>query len=144
MNSKWHSKTWIIAFSTLSKLHFGVGQEAENDLAVPCNYRKSRFFNSPKSHFRLVQNPKISWKSHVIPWNIDFSISTISRFPMVRRSKMSSKCHGNLLNIAFSTSPSWNFGFFKRNKMTFKCNSPLELSHYRHDKIPIFGLSRSK
>ena len=37
------------------------GQGAENEFAVPCKHEKMALLTSPKSHFGLVQRPKIGW-----------------------------------------------------------------------------------
>ena len=131
MTFKCNSTAWIVSLSTWKKSLFRLIRSRKwllsairqlesslfrldpNDILGSSRGRKrarrslqplEKLLFLPKSHCRLVQTPKKSWKSHVSPWNIDFSISNNSHFSMVKRPKMSSKWHGSPWNIAFSTS----------------------------------------
>ena len=53
--------------------------------------KKVALLTIPKSHFWLVQKPKICWKCHTCRSNIAFLTSTKSHFGMVKRREMSSK-----------------------------------------------------
>ena len=87
--SKWHSTTWIIAFTNSSESHFGLVKRQKMSSQCLETTRKVAFLTLAKSHFWLVQRPKISWKWNAGLWNIVFSTSTKSQFGMVKMPKLS-------------------------------------------------------
>jgi len=135
--------------------------------------RKVAFFTSPKSHFTLVQMPKINWKSHMSPWKLSFrhQQSRILGWSRGRKWVQSdmrdletslSRLHPSRI-LGWSRGKKWVLGaWWTLEKSISRLHQswilglsigriwlliairPLESSLYRHDKSRIFGWSRSR
>ena len=134
-------------FFDFMKFAFWAVHNAENELSLHCNYKKSRFLSLPSRIFGCTRGRK-NVSSLMSPWTSCFRPQTIrilgwsrgrkwvqsdmgaletsqsldspkSNFGLVKMKKMSSECLASIWNIAFSTSSKTKFGHIKRQKMTF-------------------------